>query len=64
MDSNNSNKTVKTRLKTETEAFITAAQDDQAIDTTCHKAKIFHTTNDPKCKMCEEEDETLRQLPA
>jgi len=36
-----------TGLKVETEALITAAQ-DQALDTKCHKAKVLHLSNDPK----------------
>jgi len=27
-----------------------------ALDTKCHKAKILHTRNDPKCRMCKEKD--------
>jgi len=45
-------------LKIETDALITAAQ-DQALDTKCHKAKILHITNDPTCRMCKERDETV-----
>jgi len=48
-----------TGLKIETEAPITAAL-DQALDK-WHKAKILHTTNDPKCKMCKEKDEAVAQ---
>ena len=50
-----------TGLKIETEALITAAQ-DQALDIKCHKAKILHTTNDPKCRMCKEKDETVAHI--
>jgi len=50
-----------TRLKIKTEAFITTAQ-DEALDTKCHKAKILHTTNDPKCRMCKEKDETVAHI--
>jgi len=48
-------------LKIETEALITAEY-DQALDTTCHKAKRLHTTNDPKCRMCKEKDETAAHI--
>ena len=48
-------------LKMETEALITAAQ-DQALDTECHKVKILHNTNDPKCRMCKEKDETVAYI--
>ena len=50
-----------TGLKIETEALITATQ-DQALDNKCHKAKIPHTTNDPKCRMCKEKDETIAHI--
>jgi len=39
-----------TGLKIETEALITAAQ-NQTLDTKCHKAKILHMTNDPKGRL-------------
>jgi len=50
-----------TALKIETEALITPAQ-DQALDTKGHKAKMLHTTNDPKCRMCKEKDETVAHI--
>jgi len=50
-----------TGLKIETEALIIAAQ-DQALDTKCHKAKILHTTNYPKCRTCKEKDETVAHI--
>jgi len=50
-----------TGLKIETEALITAAQ-DQALDTKCHRAKILHTTNDAKCRMCKDKDETVARI--
>jgi len=50
-----------TGLKMETEALITAAQ-DQELDTKCHKANILHTTNDPKCRMCKEKNETVAHI--
>jgi len=50
-----------TGLKMETEAIVTAAQ-DHALDTKCHKAKILHTSNDPKCRMCKEKYETVAHI--
>ena len=47
-----------TGLKIETEPLITAAQ-DQALDTKCHKPKILHMPNYPKCRFCKEKDETV-----
>ena len=40
-----------TGLKIETEALITAAQ-DQALNTQCHQSKVLHTSTDPTCRMC------------
>ena len=48
-------------LKIETEALITAAQ-DQAINTKAHKTYIMKTNNDPKCRLCKENDETTAHL--
>ena len=48
-------------LKAETEALIVAAQ-DQALNTKCHKAKILQTSNDPKCRMCKQQDETVSHI--
>jgi len=50
-----------TGLKIVTEALITTAQ-DQAPDTKCHKAKILHTTNNPKCSMCKDKDEAVAHI--
>ena len=47
-----------TGLKIETEALITAAQ-DQALDNKCLKVKILHTKNYPKCRLCKEKDDTI-----
>jgi len=50
-----------TGLKIEKEALITVAQ-HQALDTKCHKAKILHPTNDPKCRMGKDKDETVAHI--
>lgn len=50
-----------TGLKVETEALITAAQ-DQALNTKCHQAKVIRTSNDPKCRMCNQKDETVAHI--
>jgi len=50
-----------TGLKRETAVLITAVQ-DEALDIKCHKAKILHMTNDPKCRMCKEKDETVAHI--
>lgn len=40
----------KYKLKIETEALKTAAQ-DHALNTKYHKTKVPHTMNDPICRM-------------
>ena len=35
---------------------------DQALHAKCHKTTILHTTNDPKCRMCNEKDETVAHM--
>ena len=51
----------KSGLKVETESLIVAAQ-DQALNTKCHKAKILHVTQDSKCRLCKEQDETVTHI--
>ena len=48
-------------LKRETESLIVAAQ-DQALRTNYRKARIEKSTNDPKCRLCKERDETVSHL--
>jgi hypothetical protein len=48
-------------LKRETESLIVAAQ-DQALRTNYRKTKIEKTSNDPKCRLCKEKDETVSHL--
>ena len=52
-----------TGLKIETEALITAAQ-DQALNTKHHQAKILKLSDDSKCRMCREADETVSHIIA
>jgi hypothetical protein len=51
------------QLKIETEALLTAAQ-DQALSTKAHKALIMKTTKDALCRMCKEKNETVAHLLA
>lgn len=48
-------------LKRETESLIVAAQ-DQALRTNYRKARIEKSSNDPKCRLCKEKDETVSHL--
>lgn len=48
-------------LKKETEGFLLAAQ-DQALRTNAIKAKIDKTTDNSKCRLCKEKDETVDHL--
>ncbi|XP_067939708.1 uncharacterized protein [Watersipora subatra] len=45
-------------LKRETESLSIAAQ-DQALRSNYRKAKIEKSTNDPKCSLCKQKDETV-----
>ena len=48
-------------LKKETEGFLIAAQ-DQALRTNAIKAKIDKVTEDSKCRLCKEKNETIDHL--
>jgi hypothetical protein len=48
-------------MKKETEGFLLAAQ-DQALRTNTIKAKIDKTTDDSKCRLCKEKEETVDHL--
>ena len=48
-------------LKKETEGFIMAAQ-DQALRTNTIRAKIDKTTEDSKCRLCKEKEESVDHL--
>ena len=52
---------VKVNLKDSTEALITAAQ-EQALSTRAVEARIYHTRQDPRCRMCKGPDETITHL--
>ena len=49
------------KLKVETEALLTAAQ-DQALNTKAHATYILKSSHDPKCRMCNCSDETVAHL--
>ena len=48
-------------LKKEKEGFLIAAQ-DQALRTNAIKVKIDKVTEDSKCRLCKEKDETIDHL--
>ena len=48
-------------LKLETEALITAAQ-DQALHTNAYNANVFHCSGDPLCHLCHSFNETLYHI--
>ena len=48
-------------LKAETEGFILAAQ-DQSLATPNYQANVLHNGADPKCKLCDEQYETVDLL--
>ena len=49
------------KLKRETESLIIAAQ-DQAIRTNYVKATIDRSQDDPKCRMCKQNNETISHI--
>ena len=49
------------KLKMETEALLTAAQ-DQALNTKAHATYILKSSRDPKCRLCNSADETVAHL--
>lgn len=51
----------KADLKDNTEALILAAQ-EQALKTRAIEAKIYKTRQDPKCRLCNEQDETIQHI--
>ena len=48
-------------MKIETEALITAAQ-DQALNTKAHATYITKTSADAKCRMCKSKDEIVLHI--
>ena len=51
----------KANFKANTEALIMAAQ-EQALNTRAIAAEIYHTTQDPRCRLCGEHRETVAHL--
>jgi hypothetical protein len=52
---------MRSNLKANTEALIMAAQ-EQALNTRAITAKIYHTNQDPRCRMCMTHNETVAHL--
>lgn len=50
-------------LKDSTEALILAAQ-EQALGTRAIEAQIYHTRQDPRCRLCKEAPETVQHITA
>ncbi|CAJ1059649.1 uncharacterized protein LOC127604228 [Xyrichtys novacula] len=50
-------------LKDSTEALIMGAQ-EQALSARAIKAQLYHTRQDPRCKLCKEGPETVQHLTA
>jgi len=50
-----------TGLKIETEALITAAQ-EQALNTKSHQARVLKTSKDARCRLCKTADETVTHI--
>lgn len=48
-----------TGLKNSTEAIIMAAQ-EQAVSTSLIEGGVYHTTQDPKCRLCKDAPETVQ----
>uniref|UniRef100_A0A087XGF1 Reverse transcriptase zinc-binding domain-containing protein n=2 Tax=Poecilia formosa TaxID=48698 RepID=A0A087XGF1_POEFO len=53
----------KAGLKDSTEALILAAQ-EQALNTRAIEAQIYHTRQDPRCRLCKEASETVQHITA
>ena len=50
-------------LKDSTVALIMASQ-EQALNTRAIEAQIYHTRQDPRCKLCKESPETFQHITA
>uniref|UniRef100_A0A3B3HDB2 HAT C-terminal dimerisation domain-containing protein n=1 Tax=Oryzias latipes TaxID=8090 RepID=A0A3B3HDB2_ORYLA len=50
-------------LQDSTEALILAAQ-EQALSTRAIEAQIYHTRQDPRCRLCKEAPETIQHITA
>ncbi|CAL9694852.1 unnamed protein product [Knipowitschia caucasica] len=53
----------KAGLQDSTEALIMAAQ-EQALSTRAIEAQIYHTRQDPRCRLCKEAPETIQHITA
>lgn len=53
----------KAGLKDSTEALIMAAQ-EQALNTRSIEAGVYHTRQDPRCRLCKEAPETVQHITA
>uniref|UniRef100_A0A7N8XHF5 Reverse transcriptase domain-containing protein n=1 Tax=Mastacembelus armatus TaxID=205130 RepID=A0A7N8XHF5_9TELE len=53
----------KAGLKDSTEALIVAAQ-EQALSTRSIEAGIYHTRQDPRCRLCKDAPETIQHITA
>jgi hypothetical protein len=51
----------KSDIRDNTEALIMAAQ-EQALKTRAIEAKIYHTSQNSKCRLCGEQDETIQHI--
>ena len=51
----------KSNIRTNTEALIMAAQ-EQALNTRAVAFEIYHTVQDPRCRMCRQHPETVAHL--
>ena len=53
----------KAALKDSTEALIMAAQ-EQALNTRSIEARIYHSRQDPRCRLCKDAPETIQHITA
>ena len=51
----------KSNIKANTEALIMAAQ-EQALNTRAVAHEIFHTVQDPRCRLCKQHTETVAHV--
>ncbi|TWW69211.1 hypothetical protein D4764_18G0000170 [Takifugu flavidus] len=53
----------KAGLKDSTEALLMAAQ-EQALSTRAIEARVYHTRQDPRCRLCGDAPETVQHITA
>ncbi|TWW69428.1 ATP-dependent Clp protease proteolytic subunit, mitochondrial [Takifugu flavidus] len=53
----------KSGLKDSTEALLMAAQ-EQALSTRATEARVYHTRQDPRCRLCGDAPETVQHITA